>query len=122
MITRAHVIEAVRFWEVARLPYNLVLALIVLGGAFATGERWLQWFAMAPTLLFLAVAANLAYCAAYPVDLAMQLLARPDARRLLRFGLWGAGVVLAGLVAAAMLFGIMGFAALTGAADALAPD
>ncbi|MBL8552581.1 MAG: hypothetical protein JNJ73_21520 [Hyphomonadaceae bacterium] len=115
MLTRANIMEAIRFWEVARLPYNLLLALIVLIGAFATGERWEQWLAMAPTLLFLAVAANLAYCAAYPIDLAIQLAARSDARRLLRFGLWGVGAIFAALIAVAMLYGMFGF---TAAADA----
>jgi hypothetical protein len=117
MISRSNIMEAVRFWEVARLPYNLVLALIVLGGAFATGERWEQWLGMAPTLLFLAVAANLAYCAAYPVDLAMQFVVQADGRRLLRFGLWGVGVIFAALIAVAMLYGMFGFATAAAAFD-----
>lgn len=66
---------AAAYWEKMRLMYNLLLAALVGAGAFyqlviAQGAHWdgIKWGA----LLGYAVGANVAYCAAYPVDIFLQ--------------------------------------------------
>jgi hypothetical protein len=65
---------AIRYWEPRRLVFNLVL-LLVVAGAFVAGlpvsRRALSAEPML-ALFILAVLANVAYCAAYVPDLAMQ--------------------------------------------------
>lgn len=66
--------DAIRYWERRRIPYNAVLALIVMI------LFWASWPGAASRinadsieLLFvLAVLANVAYCAAYVVDVVAQ--------------------------------------------------
>ncbi|MGN2249767.1 hypothetical protein ACFWZ1_06760 [Frateuria sp. GZRe14] len=66
--------DAIRYWERHRIVYNLVLLVVVatifVANAAAFGrvvslDLFLQLF-------LLAVMANVAYCAAYPVDLTAQ--------------------------------------------------
>jgi len=66
--------HALRYWERRRLPYNLVLLAVVLvhfysswpgSRAMLVPDGLLQFFVFA-------VLANVAYCAAYPVDLFVQ--------------------------------------------------
>ena len=72
--------NALRYWEPRRLLYNAVLFAVVLL------EVWLNWPAAKPyltvgSLLFffiLAVLANVAYCAAYAVDLFVQFSGARD--------------------------------------------
>src|SRR5437773_10013713 len=66
--------DALRYWEPRRLIYNAVL-LAVVGAHFIAGWPASRVFlARDPLLLFflLAVLANIAYCAAYGVDLFVQ--------------------------------------------------
>ena len=66
--------DAIRYWERARLLYNVVLAAIV------TALFFLAWpeskaafsFDTAQTLFVLAVLANVALCSAYVVDVFVQ--------------------------------------------------
>jgi hypothetical protein len=65
--------DAIRYWEPRRLIYNVVLAAVVgicfawLGpGPYSTTDTLLALF-------LLAVLANVAYCAAYIVDVPAQL-------------------------------------------------
>jgi len=66
--------NAIAFWERRRIVYNLVLAAIViaifLAGAPHSASRVSADLAMG--LFVLAVLANVAYCAAYPIDVVMQ--------------------------------------------------
>ncbi len=72
---RENVTNAIRYWERGRLLYNLILALVVAVIAVV------NWHAVAEhvsldrilELFMLSVLANIAYCAAYPVDLLAQL-------------------------------------------------
>jgi hypothetical protein len=72
---REAVADALRYWEPRRIVYNTALAAVVIGH-FATA-----WPASSATvtvdllllLFFLAVLANVCYCAAYAVDLFVQL-------------------------------------------------
>src|SRR5262245_53135392 len=67
--------SAIAYWERARIAYNLVLALVVLGHfAAAWPESWRRVsLDMGQWLFVLAVLANVAFCAAYPVDVFAQL-------------------------------------------------
>jgi len=67
--------DAIGFWEPRRLPYNLVLAAVVLVWLMATWPHFLPAFRLS-NLLRLAVLgliANVLYCATYFVDLPFQL-------------------------------------------------
>ena len=67
---RDSVTAAIRYWEPRRLIYNFVLAGIVLiyfGLNYATSRSKIS--VDLALLLFMAVLANVAYCAAYPVDI-----------------------------------------------------
>lgn len=93
--------DAIRFWELRRIAYNLVLAGVFLAwvgfswphfrGAFTPGHVL--------ALLALAALANVCYCAAYLADVPIQYsFSRADWRRW-RWGLWAAGMLFAVLIA-----------------------
>lgn len=68
---RDSVTAAIRYWEPRRLIYNFVLAGIVLiyfGLNYARSRSKIS-LDFALLLFLLAVLANVAYCAAYPVDI-----------------------------------------------------
>jgi hypothetical protein len=69
--------SAIAYWERARIVYNLVLTLIVVGHFAAAwpGSRNKITLDLAQVLFLGAVAANVVYCAAYPVDVFAQLSA-----------------------------------------------
>jgi hypothetical protein len=111
MIDREHVTDALRFWEIARLPYNLILAAIV-AGAMWLGEQDLRgWLELAPVFIGLAVLANILYCAAYPVDLLVQASAFRPLWRPLRWALWALGTLFAAMLAATSMLGLGAFGA-----------
>jgi hypothetical protein len=90
---RAHITDALRFWELARIPYNLVLLTIVV---LVVGP---QFGAMPVNALglfvFLAVLANVLYSVVYPIDIFMQMSAWHEGWRAARFGLWLIGMLTA---------------------------
>jgi hypothetical protein len=63
VLDRAHLSDALRFWEVARPPYNLALALTALGSlnlqGLLTPEGLGPLAAYLPALIVLAGGANL---------------------------------------------------------------
>jgi hypothetical protein len=67
--------DALRYWEPRRIAYNGALALVVTAVYFAhlPTSRSDLTFATLQGLFVLAVLANVAYCAAYLVDLGVQL-------------------------------------------------
>lgn len=67
--------SAIAYWERARIVYNLILALVVLGHFVAAWPGSWNRFTLdlGQWLFVLAVLANVAYCAAYPVDVFAQL-------------------------------------------------
>jgi len=76
VLNREHVTDALKFWEPARLAYNLALAATV-AWQFAplySGETAFRYNALelVPQLIVLAGLANLVFCAAYPLDLFVQ--------------------------------------------------
>ena len=69
--------NAIRFWERGRIAYNLVL-LAIVASYFMAGlpfSKNQMSFDLALGLFVLAVLANVAYCAAYPVDIFAQFTA-----------------------------------------------
>src|SRR2546429_7838306 len=72
---RDYATDAIRYWEPKRLGYNLALVAVV-GACFLVTLPASRQTLTADTLLFLvalAVLANVAYCAAYVVDVFVQM-------------------------------------------------
>ena len=92
--------DAARYWERGRIGYNLVLSLIALGWIVFTWPHFRPAFTIPNglRLLVLALLANVCYCAAYPVDLAMQSSGLGQAWKSRRWMLWTAGMLLAVLI------------------------
>lgn len=87
--------ESLRYWESRRPLYNAVLALVVVG-AYLTDRSSggaLTWPALAG-LLLAAVVANVLYCAAYAVDLFLQVSDYQPAWKRWRWALWVLGTLL----------------------------
>ena len=72
---REAVADALRYWEPRRAIYNLALAAVVAGHFAAAwpGSTAMLTLDLVLGLFFLAVLANVCYCAAYAVDLFVQL-------------------------------------------------
>lgn len=105
MFDRAHITDAIKFWERGRVFYNLVLialsvAILVRGGADESA-----WLGMTAPLLVLAVIANLLYCAAYPIDLFVQASDFGQTWRSARWALLAFGTLFAAVLAYMMLGG-----------------
>ena len=92
--------DAIRYWEPRRLVYNALLTVVVVGCALADGRGLDRLLGLQNLLLFfvLAVLANVAYCAAYVVDLFLQSTHFRDAR-----GSWRLFVASVGFTFAAVL-------------------
>jgi hypothetical protein len=80
--------DAIRYWEPRRILYNLVLAAIVLA-YFVMGLPTTKGFLTVNFLLMLfllAVLANVAYCAAYAVDIFAQISGFREVWQRVRWG------------------------------------
>jgi len=102
--------DAIQYWERRRILYNVVLIAvvgIVFLGNFTEASRHLN-FDTLQTLFVLAVLANVAYCAAYPVDIAAQLSALRDTWLRWRWGLLAVGLIFAAILANFFSRGIFG--------------
>ena len=92
--------DAIRYWEPRRLIYNAVLAVIVLV-CFALrypAAKYALSFDFAQFLFVLAVLANIAYCAAYPVDVFAQISGYGDLWKRHRWIMFVVGVLFAGIL------------------------
>jgi len=93
--------DALRYWEWRRLFYNLALGAVVLfdfGRSLPWSQEDLQFnvqFRVVLVLFLLAVLANIAYCAAYLVEVLVQFSDFREAWRRSRFGLWLLGTAFA---------------------------
>jgi hypothetical protein len=89
--------DAIRFWEPRRLIYNLVLAAVTVLWLVATWPTFRAALTLSSLLLLaiLALLANVCYCAAYLVDLPMQLSSPSSVWRNRRWGLWSFGTLFA---------------------------
>ncbi len=87
---REYFTDAIRFWEPRRLLYNLALAIVV-GAYFVAGfpgSKSVLSIDFGLGLFLLAVAANVAYCAAYPADIFVQASGFRDTWKRARWGLF----------------------------------
>lgn len=87
--------DAIHYWELRRIVYNLALAAVVIALAvmFWAQIRDRLSFELLLGLLVLAVLANLCYCAAYLADVPMQLSSHVGAWKRWRWLLWTFGVL-----------------------------
>lgn len=87
--------DAIHYWEPRRIVYNLALAAVVLVFAvtFWTQIRDRISFELLLALVVLAVLANVCYCAAYIVDIPLQLSSHFMLWKRWRWLLWVFGVL-----------------------------
>jgi hypothetical protein len=92
--------DAIRFWEPLRLAYNLVLAIVVLAYFWIgyPASKAMLSLNLALIVVVLAVIANVAYCAAYIVDVFAQASAYREAWRKHRWALFAVGTLFAGII------------------------
>ena len=97
---RAQLTSAARFWEPRRVFYNLVLAAVLGGWIVASWPHFRP--AMTPLHLaqfaVLGLLANVLYCSAYLVDLAVQSVGLASTWTNQRWILWTLGLLLAVLM------------------------
>jgi hypothetical protein len=96
----ASVQEAIRFWEPHRITYNLILAAVVVAWLVLTWPHFRLSLTLQSllALVVLAAMANVCYCAAYIVDVAIQRSSFRDVWQHRRWGLWLAGTLFAVLL------------------------
>jgi hypothetical protein len=89
--------DAARFWEPRRLIYNSVLVMATLSWLLATWPHFRPALRMSSLVLLaiLAAMANLCYCAAYLLDIPMQLSSIGALWRRRRWVLWLVGTAFA---------------------------
>jgi len=93
--------NALRFWEPRRILYNVALAAVTAFWVVVTWPHFrpaLTWSSLLP-MAFLALLANVCYCAAYLVDIPIQCSAAVLFWKRWRWGLWVLGTLLAILLA-----------------------
>ena len=92
--------DALRYWELRRLFYNALLALIVLGHFVAEwpASKLAVTFDSVLALFLLAVLANVAYSAVYVVDVFIQLSGFRESRGRWRWALLIVGFSFAGVL------------------------
>lgn len=90
-------VAAARFWEPRRLPYNLVLAAVVIFWIAWTWPHFRPAFHLVPLLqlVVLAILANVCYSAAYFADLVLQAITPAGLWKRERWVLWVAGTLFA---------------------------
>jgi hypothetical protein len=93
--------NALRFWERGRILYNAVLTTVVLLWVSLTWPHFRPAMTMGSleAMVFLAILANLCYCAAYLVEFFMQALLPRQSWRRFRQTLWALGMLFALLLA-----------------------
>ena len=97
---REYVTDAIRFWERGRILYNLILAVIVIlyFAVYWPGSRGFLQIDSLLGLFLLAVLANIAYCAAYLVDLFAQMSGFREVWQRGRWVLFGIGMTFAAIL------------------------
>jgi hypothetical protein len=97
---REAISSAIRYWERARIVYNVVLAMVVIATFCASLPQSRSALSVGSVegLFILAVLANVAFCAAYPVDLFMQMSALRATWLRFRWVLLLIGVLFAGAI------------------------
>jgi hypothetical protein len=92
--------DALRFWEPRRALYNLVLLGVVCVHLSADWPESKSLLTVDGLFVFfiLAVLANVAYCAAYAVDLFVQFSGLRAARGRWRWSVWVVGTAFAAVI------------------------
>ena len=92
--------DAIRYWELRRIAYNVVLAIIVVAvfAFYWPGSRAALSSDVAQGMFILAVLANVAYCAAYVVDVPAQVSAFGASWKRYRWVLFAIGVLFASVI------------------------
>src|SRR5258708_17060805 len=89
--------DVIRYWEIRRIFYNLALSVIVLGHFFAAwpGSKEIFLVDILLSLFLLAVLANIAYCAAYILDIFAQMTGYREVWRNFRWVLFAINLLFA---------------------------
>ena len=97
---RDYLSAAIRYWEPRRLLYNFVLAAVVIAHIISgwPHSREALHFNGLLWLFVLAVLANVAYCAAYVVDIVVQMSGFRDAWLRMRWILLAIGLAFAAVL------------------------
>ena len=92
--------DAIRYWEPRRLAYNAILAAVVLAyfGIHYPASKSTLSVDGALGVFLLAVMANVAYCAAYVVDIFAQISGYREMWRKYRWVLFLIGALFAGVL------------------------
>jgi len=92
--------DAIRYWEPRRLAYNIVLTAVVLIYFGLNYPKSLDVLSidLALGVFLLAVLANVAYCAAYVVDIFAQASGFREGWRKRRWVLFGIGTLFAAVI------------------------
>jgi hypothetical protein len=97
---REWVTDAIRYWEPRRIIYNLVLTGVVLA-CFVVGlplSKGMIGLNFTLVLFLMAVLANVAYCAAYVVDLFAQISGFRELWKKYRWLLFLVGMIFASII------------------------
>jgi len=94
---RELLIDAARFWEPRRIPYNLALAVIVFIWLVATWPHFRPALTLATLgiLVVLGLIANVFYSVAYLVDIVLQTASFRSTWKRRRWVLWLVGLIFA---------------------------
>ena len=98
---RAILDDSLRYWELRRIPYNLVLAGVVIAWAVALRSHLHQMQMWVPilALFVMAALANVLYSVAHCLDVFIQWSSFREVWRRRRWLLWLAGMLLASALA-----------------------
>jgi hypothetical protein len=110
VVVREYLTDAIRYWEPRRILYNLVLTAIFIFHFVRAlpGAKALVSLDSILLLIVLAVLANVAYCAAYVVDVFAQASTLRESWRTHRWLLFAVGLVFAGILTRFWAIGIFG--------------
>src|ERR1700716_4705029 len=113
MTARDVLTDAIRYWEVRRIAYNAILVAVVVVEFMLQlpDSRSALSADLAQTLFILAVLANVAYCAAYVVDVVAQYSGFRAIWKRYRWLLFAVGVVFASIIARFFAVGMFSHAA-----------
>lgn len=92
--------NAIRFWEGARLVFNVLLFLVVIAcfAAEYPASKTALTYDLALNLFVLAVLANVAYCTAYIVDIVVQMSGYRERWGKFRWVLFSVGTLFAAVI------------------------
>ena len=98
---RESFLEAVRFWELRRLLYNLLLLAVTVTWVVATWPHFRPAMNLTAALQMsvLALLANVCYSVAYVAEFPLQAASAGKARQNLRWTVWVLGTIFAFILA-----------------------